>query len=159
MVNIQLSAPSLHPWTATPEGYARGYAFAGKDLLRGEALIGYARQALSDSGPGALPERLNGHFALILRKGGETWLIADKLKSFPLFYYADGGGFTVCDRGEYVRGHIPDATLDTDVLPHFLGLQGVEMCQAVSDLLTFCLAIPLTLGVLKEMKRKEGTLE
>ena len=120
MVNIQLSAPSLHPWTATPEGYARGYAFAGKDLLRGEALIGYARQALSDSGPGALPERLNGHFALILKNGGETWLIADKLKSFPLFYYADGGGFTVCDRGEYVRGHIPDATLDTDVLPHFL---------------------------------------
>lgn len=41
------------------------------------------------------------------------------------------------------------------ILPHFFGLQGVEMCQAVSDLLTFCLAIPLTLGVLREMKRKE----
>ena len=30
------------------------------------------------------------------------------------------------------------------------------MCQAVSDMLTFLLAIPLTCGVLVEMKRKEG---
>ena len=41
------------------------------------------------------------------------------------------------------------------ILPHFLGLQGVEMCQAVSDMFTFVLAIPLTCGVLAEMKRKE----
>ena len=42
------------------------------------------------------------------------------------------------------------------VLPHFFDLQGVEMCQAVSDMLTFLLAIPLTCGVLAEMKRKEA---
>lgn len=41
------------------------------------------------------------------------------------------------------------------ILPHFLGLQGVEMCQACSDVLSFLLAIPLTCGVLSEMKRKE----
>lgn len=40
------------------------------------------------------------------------------------------------------------------ILPHLFGLQGVEMCQAVSDMLTFLLAIPLTCGVLAEMKRK-----
>ena len=42
------------------------------------------------------------------------------------------------------------------ILPHFFGLLGVEMCQAVSDMCTFLLAIPLTLGVLLEMKRQEG---
>lgn len=44
------------------------------------------------------------------------------------------------------------------ILPHFFGLTGVEMCQAMSDLLTFFLAIPLTCGVLQEMKRKEEAL-
>ena len=44
------------------------------------------------------------------------------------------------------------------ILPHFWGLQGVEMCQAVSDLCTFLLAIPLSLGVLWEMKRQEAEL-
>lgn len=42
------------------------------------------------------------------------------------------------------------------ILPHYLGLQGVEMCQAVSDMFTFVLAIPLTGSVLLEMKRKEA---
>ena len=42
------------------------------------------------------------------------------------------------------------------ILPHYLGLQGVEMCQAVADLLTFILAIPLTCSVLNEMKRKQA---
>lgn len=42
------------------------------------------------------------------------------------------------------------------ILPYFLGLQGVEMCQAMADLLSFFLAIPLTTHVLQEMKRKEN---
>lgn len=33
------------------------------------------------------------------------------------------------------------------ILPYFRGLQGVEMCQAMSDILTFFLAIPLAYGV------------
>ena len=42
------------------------------------------------------------------------------------------------------------------ILSHYLGLQGVERCQAVADLLTFILAIPLTCSVLNEMKRKQA---
>lgn len=45
------------------------------------------------------------------------------------------------------------------ILPHYLGLQGVEMCQAVSDMFTFVLAIPLTGSVLLEMKRKESAIK
>ena len=40
------------------------------------------------------------------------------------------------------------------ILPVYLGLQGVEMAQAVSDLCSFLLAIPLTVPVLNEMKRQ-----
>lgn len=45
------------------------------------------------------------------------------------------------------------------ILPHFWGIEGVEMCQAVSDLFTFFLAIPLTVGVLKEMKNAERSVQ
>lgn len=41
------------------------------------------------------------------------------------------------------------------ILPAWLGLTGVEMCQAISDLLTFLLAVPITLSVLHEIKQKE----
>lgn len=40
------------------------------------------------------------------------------------------------------------------ILPKFWGLQGVEMCQMISDILTFCLAMPMALRVLREMKNE-----
>jgi hypothetical protein len=37
------------------------------------------------------------------------------------------------------------------VLPLWYGLQGVEMCQAVSDVFTFLLAVPLVWSVFRKM--------
>ena len=37
------------------------------------------------------------------------------------------------------------------LLPHWFGLQGVEMCQAVSDVFTFLLAVPLVASVFRKM--------
>ena len=42
------------------------------------------------------------------------------------------------------------------ILPDIFGLQGVEMCQAVSDFCSFLLAFPLTVPVLKKL-RKDNT--
>ena len=38
------------------------------------------------------------------------------------------------------------------VMPLFLGLQGVEMAQAISDVCTFLLAIPIAINVYKKLK-------
>ena len=46
------------------------------------------------------------------------------------------------------------------ILPHLIGIRGVEMTQAIADILSFLLAMPLTLGTLKEMKslsQKQGS--
>lgn len=40
------------------------------------------------------------------------------------------------------------------ILPGLFGLFGVQVCQTISDILTFILAVPLSLSVLKEMKQK-----
>lgn len=47
------------------------------------------------------------------------------------------------------------------VLPLFLGLQGVEMCQAAADLCSFLLALPLTIPILKSFRKddKKGQRE
>lgn len=41
------------------------------------------------------------------------------------------------------------------ILPIYLGLQGVEMCQAVSDFCSFLLAVPLTIPVLRKLKNNQ----
>ena len=38
------------------------------------------------------------------------------------------------------------------ILPHFLGLQGVEMSQAAADLCSFLFALPIAIPVLQSLK-------
>lgn len=45
------------------------------------------------------------------------------------------------------------------VLPVFFNLLGVQMCQTISDVLSFALAIPLGISVLNEMKRAESRMK
>ena len=40
------------------------------------------------------------------------------------------------------------------ILPYFLGLKGVEICQAVCDVLAFLLAIPLMVRFFKGLVKK-----
>lgn len=42
------------------------------------------------------------------------------------------------------------------ILPVIFGLRGVEMCQMVSDIITFIVAIPLALGVVRNMGKNTG---
>ena len=44
-------------------------------------------------------------------------------------------------------------------LPRIFGLTGIEICQMISDILTFILAVPLGISVLKEMKEEDEVLE
>jgi len=39
------------------------------------------------------------------------------------------------------------------ILPYFLGLKGVEICQAVCDILSFILAIPLIIHFFRSLNR------
>lgn len=41
------------------------------------------------------------------------------------------------------------------ILPYFLGLTGVEICQAVSDIFALTVSIPLGISVIREMKRED----
>lgn len=38
-------------------------------------------------------------------------------------------------------------------LPHFLGLRGVEMCQAVSDVCSFAVCVPIAMSAFREMNQ------
>lgn len=44
------------------------------------------------------------------------------------------------------------------ILPVMYGLYGVQVCQTVSDICTFALAVPLGISVLNKMKRQEAEL-
>ena len=41
------------------------------------------------------------------------------------------------------------------ILPHILGFVGIQMCQAISDLISFVITIILVVGVINEINEKE----
>ena len=41
------------------------------------------------------------------------------------------------------------------ILPHILGFVGIQMCQAISDVISFVITIVLVVGVIKELNEKE----
>lgn len=41
------------------------------------------------------------------------------------------------------------------ILPHFLGLLGVEMCQAISDVLSFAVCLPIAWSAFRDMRREQ----
>ena len=45
------------------------------------------------------------------------------------------------------------------ILPHFIGLLGVEMCQAISDVCSFCVCVPIAYLAFKEMKELEEKMK
>ena len=45
------------------------------------------------------------------------------------------------------------------ILPHFFGLQGVEMCQAWADVCSFIMAVPIACSAFRDMRReKQATI-
>ena len=40
------------------------------------------------------------------------------------------------------------------ILPRIFGLTGIQICQMISDIFTFILAVPLGISVLKEMNKE-----
>ena len=42
------------------------------------------------------------------------------------------------------------------ILPHFFGLMGVEMCQAVSDICALTVSIPIGMSVIREMRAADA---
>jgi hypothetical protein len=45
------------------------------------------------------------------------------------------------------------------IFPRLFGLLGVQMSQAISDLFSFILSVPVAYGVLREIKGKKGREE
>ena len=41
------------------------------------------------------------------------------------------------------------------ILPHMIGILGIQLAQPIADIISFLLALPLQLRLLWEMKREE----
>ena len=86
--------------------------------------------------------------------------------TFPLTAFVIGANMMLQTMGRSVKASIAAIARNglffvpaILILPTFLGLLGVQMSQAVADMLSVLLCIPMTFTELKEMKRQEKILQ
>lgn len=89
-------------WLEFSESYIKGYAFAKDELLQGEKLYDFLLKSVINNDMYKSLPLLNGNFAAIIKYKTNTYLIADKIRSYPILYMVDGKQLICADSGESV---------------------------------------------------------
>lgn len=119
-VYIHVSNNRGTPWVETSAGKVKGYAFLDNRLLTADELADYCLHAFSQLDFRPYLYRLNGCFSILLDTPQAVYLIADKRKSYPLFYTASGAAYHVADTGAEALRLAPKKDFCPDAVLQFL---------------------------------------
>ncbi|MBS7199305.1 MAG: asparagine synthase [Bacteroidales bacterium] len=89
-------------WVKFGESYVKGFAFIGENLLNENELYNWFVESIKQGFLSDLLLKLNGNFSAVINDDGATYLIADKLKSYPLLYMSQLGDWVVTDQAKEV---------------------------------------------------------
>ncbi len=120
MVNIKLYNNRVHEWKKYPRGYVKGYAFDDMEALTEDDIYKRCLDAYARNDLPTLLRMLNGHFSVVLHWEEDTVLIADKLKTYPLFYFQTSGGYTIADLGDTVMEELDRISLNPLAVKEYL---------------------------------------
>ena len=99
------------------------------------------------------------HDAEVVRIGAEA--LRWQVLSWPLVPFVIIGNMALQTSGWAISANVVAATRNGIcfiplilLLPMWMGLMGVEVCQAVADVLSFLIAVPLTINYFKALKKR-----
>ncbi|MCD8269257.1 MAG: asparagine synthase C-terminal domain-containing protein [Parabacteroides sp.] len=126
MVHILTENNRIHSWTTHSQekvkGYVKGYAFYREELLQEKGLFQTVQKAWKENQIDKILSELNGQFCLILQEEDQTILIADKIRSYPLFYLTDGNNFIITDTGDTAYQSLPHRAWDKTAVLSYLSV-------------------------------------
>lgn len=120
MTNVNLLNHSGKPWREFGDSRVKGFAFDGEELLSEEQLFSLFTNAISQA---SLPEtllKLNGNFSAVIRIGSAVYLIADKLRCYPLLYTSWRDDYLVTDHPKVILEKCTGIKINERVVPTYL---------------------------------------
>ncbi len=138
-VCIELKRDSWLFCSARGDQSVKGYAYCGSILLDGADLMEYLYQECLKGELSSSLKNLSGNFAAIIQCNDETYIIEDKLRSYPLFYLKSTAGvWTVSDNIEDVLSL--ESTIDIDIVRE-AELVALGYLQSGCTLLNHCFTV------------------
>ena len=97
MVKIELENNKGYPWINYNGIHCKGYAF-DEDTVIENIELAKKFEGMDKIQVLEFAEKLNGFFAVVIEYSDEVMALVDHMRSFPLFYYKDGGNVVICDQ-------------------------------------------------------------
>lgn len=138
-IHIILNKCKGGKWVQGNSGWARGHAFINDRLLTGSSLIDFCESVIRKHSSKDCLAELNGFFIVIVWVEDAIYIISDKMRTFPLFYYQENGVFFVYDNPDELLKNKANVKIKKENVDYFLAcgyLSGsetlVEGCSVVS---------------------------
>lgn len=129
MIDIGLRLNGGYQWFSENDLFVKGAAFDdfGK-FLSGCDLLSFFQNIVDFSDFQHRLRRLNGIFSVVARKNDVVWAAADRLRTFPLFYWREGEQAIISDDYRYFTDKIATKINESaaKVLSHFGYVMGDE---------------------------------
>ena len=127
MKNIIVNTP-YRKWFSRHGVHGVGFAFLDGSLLREEMICDILLDAVQNNSLNTLLRKINGNFAFLIEREGQVYLIADKIRSYPLLYRKMGDGYFITDYASEIMGENSEIADDL-VVAEFLSqgyLSGIK---------------------------------
>lgn len=108
MIQIELLNNRGKKWLRFEDDYVKGFAFDGEKLLSEELLHKAFIEAILRDRLKETLLRLNGNFSAVIHVKQEIYLIADKLRCYPLLFIPNKKGYMVTDQAQVILDKCED---------------------------------------------------
>ena len=100
-MEIILNTP-FKTWSSFSGAYVIGFAFYEEKMLSGNELVALVKEAIAGKTLDDVLRRLNGNFSLIIEERKTCYLIADKMRSYPILYTKKENHWLISDDAEKI---------------------------------------------------------
>lgn len=121
-MKVQLLNNGGKKWKEINGNFIKGFAFHGNEFLQGNDLLNLFIESINKNNLSQLLYDINGNFSSIISIDGTSYLIADKMKSYPLLYMKMDEEWIICDQANTILDFQQETSLNENSVITYIPL-------------------------------------
>jgi asparagine synthase (glutamine-hydrolysing) len=109
-------------WQKIGESYVKGFAFIENKLLSGQDLFDELVQSIKNNRLNKTLLELNGNFSVVIEYQKIIYLLADKLKTYPLLYSKINNEWIITDQSKVIMDAMPRYSPNENAIMTYVAL-------------------------------------